>query len=202
MQCLAVMTVTENQDPIAEFKAWLAEAEAKEPINPNAAALATATPDGRPSVRMVLLKSVDENGFVFYTNTNSKKGEELAVNPQASLCFYWKSLGRQVRVDGPVEPVSIEEADAYFESRDRAARIGAWASKQSRPLEGMFELEKRAAEYTAKFNIGPVPRPDFWSGYRILPQAIEFWTERKFRLHERLVYYRADNGWTTERLFP
>ena len=202
MQHLAVMTVTEPQDPIAEFKGWLAEAEAQEPINPNAAALATATPDGRPSVRMVLLKAVDENGFVFYSNTESRKGQELAVNPRASLCFYWKSLGRQVRVDGPVEPVSNEEADAYFQSRDRAARIGAWASKQSWPMEGRFELEKKAAEFTAKFNVGPVPRPDFWSGYRILPEMIEFWTQRKFRLHDRLVYHRADDGWTTERLFP
>jgi len=196
------MSITETENPIALFKEWLGEAEAREPINPNAMALATATPEGKPSVRMVLLKAVDERGFVFYTNSESRKGLELDANAQASLCFYWKSLRRQVRIDGAVSPVSDEEADAYFESRDRGARIGAWASKQSRPMEGRFELEKKAAEFTAKFNVGPVPRPDFWSGYRILPEMIEFWTQRKFRLHDRLVYHQADDGWTTERLFP
>ena len=196
------MTVTATKDPIAEFKEWLAEAEASEPVNPTAAALATSTPDGRPSVRMVLLKEVDDRGFVFYTNIESQKGVELAANPQAALCFYWKSLARQVRVDGPVEPVSDEEADAYFASRDRSARIGAWASKQSRPMASRFDLEKRAAQFTARFNVGAIPRPDFWSGYRIVPTSIEFWVERKFRLHERTVYHRADDGWTTEKLFP
>ncbi len=136
------MAVTATEDPIIEFKAWLAEAEASEPVNPTAAALATSTPDGKPSVRMVLLKGVDDRGFVFYTNMESQKGEELAANPEASLCFYWKSLARQVRVDGSVEVVSEAEADAYFDTRDRPARIGAWASRQSRPMEGEFDLEK------------------------------------------------------------
>lgn len=196
------MAVTESKDPIAEIKGWLAEAEKSEPVNPNAAALATSTTDGKPSIRMVLVKAIDENGFVFYTNTESQKGKELAANPEAALCFYWKSLARQVCVEGAVEPVSDADADAYFDTRDRMAKIGAWASRQSEPMEGRFELEKMAAEYTAKFNVGPIPRPDFWSGYRIIPRTIEFWTERKFRLHDRLVYHRTDDGWTMERLFP
>ncbi len=196
------MTITESEDPISLFREWLGEAEASEPVNPNAMALATASPDGKPSVRMVLLKGVDEKGFVFYTNTESRKGRELVENTEASLCFYWKSLARQVRVDGAVETVTKEEADAYFASRDRMAKIGAWASKQSRPMEGTFELEKRAAEFTAKFNIGEVPRPEFWSGFRVIPHTIEFWKEQLFRLHDRLVYHRSDDGWTTERLFP
>ena len=196
------MAVTATQNPIAEFKAWLAEAEASEPVNPTAAALATSTPDGKPSVRMVLLKGVDDRGFVFYTNMESQKGEELAANPQASLCFYWKSLARQVRVDGSVEVVGEAEADAYFDTRDRAAQIGAWASQQSRPMEGGFDLEKKVAEYTAKFHVGSISRPDFWSGYRIVHHRLEFWTERKFRLHERRVYHRTEDGWTMERLYP
>ncbi len=196
------MAVTATQNPIAEFKAWLAEAEASEPVNPTAAALATSTPDGKPSVRMVLLKGVDDRGFVFYTNMESQKGEELAANPQASLCFYWKSLARQVRVDGFVEVVGEAEADAYFDTRDRAAQIGAWASQQSRPMEGGFDLEKKVVEYTAKFHVGSISRPDFWSGYRIVYQRLEFWTERKFRLHERRVYHRTEDGWTMERLYP
>ncbi len=196
------MAVTESKDPIAEFKAWLAEAEAAEPVNPNAMALATSTPDGRPAVRMVLLKAVDERGFVFYTNSESQKGIELAANPEASLCFYWKSLGRQVRVDGSVELVSDDEADAYFKTRDRGARIGAWASAQSRPMENHFDLEINVAKYVAKFHVGPVPRPDYWRGYRLDPRAIEFWRERKSRLHDRWVYHRTETGWTTEKLYP
>jgi pyridoxamine 5'-phosphate oxidase len=196
------MAVTGNKDPIAEFKGWLAEAEASEPVNPNAASLATATTDGKPSVRMVLVKSVDDDGFVFYTNTESQKGRELAANAEAALCFYWKSLARQVRAEGSVEPVSDAEADAYFATRDRMVKIGAWASKQSEPLEGRFALEKRAAKYAAKFNVGEVPRPDFWSGYRIIPRTIEFWTERKSRLHDRRVYHRTEDGWIMESLYP
>ncbi|HEX9703223.1 MAG TPA: pyridoxamine 5'-phosphate oxidase [Rhodospirillales bacterium] len=196
------MSVTETKDPIAEFRDWLADAEASEPVNPNAMALATTTPDGRPSVRMVLLKGVDDRGFVFYTNLESRKGQELAGNPEASLCFYWKTLARQVRIDGAVEPVSDAEADAYFESRPRTARIGAWASRQSRPMQDSLELEKQVALFTAKFNVGHIPRPDFWSGFRVVPRQIEFWTERLFRLHERRVYKRAGSGWTAERQFP
>ncbi|MEK9670899.1 MAG: pyridoxamine 5'-phosphate oxidase [Rhodospirillaceae bacterium] len=191
-----------TDDPIEKFRAWLAEAEKTEPTNPNAMALATADARGRPSVRMVLLKDVDARGFVFYTNMESQKGGELAANPHASLCFYWKTLERQVRVQGAVTPVDSAEADAYFESRHRSSRIGAWASRQSRPLAGMFELEKRVAQFTAKFNIGAVPRPDYWSGFRIAPEKIEFWAERPFRLHERIVYYPVSGGWETERLFP
>ena len=191
-----------TDDPIEKFRGWLTEAEAKEINNHNAMSLATATADGRPSVRMVLLKDVDERGFVFYTNLESRKGGELAGNPHAALCFHWKSLDRQVRVEGAVQPVDPAEADAYYESRHRSSRIGAWASRQSRPMKTRFDLEKRVAEFTAKFHIGAIPRPDFWSGFRIVPSRIEFWTEGAFRLHERIVYHRVETGWETERLFP
>ncbi len=199
------MSITENENPIELFKEWLGEAEAQETLNPNAMALATATPDGRPSVRMVLLKEVDERGFVYYTNAESRKGLEIDANAFASLCFYWKSLRRQVRVDGAVIPVSDQDADAYFNSRDRGARIGAWASAQTRPMEGRFDLEKNVAKYAAKFNVGPVPRPEYWRGYRVVPDAMEFWVERRSRLHGRWVYHRNEDGgegWTMERLFP
>ena len=204
------MSQAEESDPFTLFAAWLAEAQASEPEDPNAMALATADAAGRPSVRMVLLKAADARGFVFFTNLESDKGKQLAANPQAALCLHWKSLRRQVRVEGRVVPVSEGEADDYFQSRARDSRIGAWASRQSRPMEGRWELEARVAQYVAKFNIGHVPRPPFWSGFRVVPDRIEFWRDRPFRLHERLVFLRdvADptaethGDWRTERLFP
>jgi pyridoxamine 5'-phosphate oxidase len=189
-------------DPYARFAAWLAEATQSEPNDPNALCLATATPDGRPSARMVLLKDVDPRGFVFYTNLESRKGGELAANPHAALCFHWKTLQRSVRVEGPVEPVSAAEADAYYASRARGSRIGAWASRQSRPLEGRWALEKAVAEYTVKFGIGEIPRPEFWSGFRVLPQRIEFWRDMPFRLHDRQVFLKDGEGWRIEALYP
>ena len=189
-------------DPYALFAEWMAEATASEVNDPNAMCLATCTPDGRPSARMVLLKGVDDRGFVFYTNLESRKGGELAANPQAALCFHWKSLARSVRVEGAVEPVSDAEADAYYQSRSRGSRIGAWASRQSRPLDGRFALEKAVAEYTLKFGVSEVPRPAHWSGLRVLPRRIEFWRDMPFRLHERRVFKAAAGGWETEALFP
>ncbi|BBK29784.1 pyridoxamine 5'-phosphate oxidase [Stella humosa] len=189
-------------EPTRLFAEWLAEAEKSEPNDPNGMALATTTPDGFPSVRMVLLKHADEAGFVFYTNLESRKGGELAANPRAALLFHWKSLRRQVRVEGPVTPVSAAEADAYFQSRARASQIGAWASAQSRPLESRFHLEKQVAAYTARYAIGTVPRPPHWSGFRVAPQRMEFWQDKAFRLHDRLIYVRDGSSWKTERLFP
>lgn len=191
-----------SEDPVALFRRLFKEAEASEPVDANAVALATADARGVPSVRMVLLKDADERGFVFYTNIESRKGHELAANPRAALCFHWKSLRRQVRVEGPVSRVSDAEADEYFASRHRQSQIGAWASQQSRPLSGAFELERRVAQYAAKFGLGKVPRPPHWSGYRIRPERIEFWRERPFRLHERLLYSRGEDGWRCERLYP
>lgn len=189
-------------DPIARFSVWMEEAARSEPTDPNAVCLATATPDGRPSARMVLLKGVDAGGFVFYTNLDSRKGAELRANPRAALCFHWKSLARSVRVEGPVEQVSDAEADAYFASRPRGSRIGAWASRQSRPLEGRWALEKAVAEYTLKFGLGEIPRPEFWSGFRVLPERIEFWRDMPFRLHDRQVFHREGSGWRVEALYP
>lgn len=191
-------------DPLSVFAAWLAEAEAAEINDPNAVALSTVGGDGMPSCRMVLLKGYDENGFVFYTNYESRKGRQLLDHPKAALLFHWKSLRRQVRIEGEVAPVSDAEADEYFASRAKQSQIGAWASQQSRPLEGRFELEKRVARYAAKYAVGQVPRPPYWSGFRVVPRLIEFWQDGAFRLHDRLVYTReaAGEGWSTERLYP
>ncbi len=191
-----------TEDPIAVFQAWMAEAAASEPNDPNAMCLATCTPDGRPSARMVLLKEVDARGFVFYTNLESRKGGELAANPQAALVFHWKTLQRSVRVEGCVEAVTPAEADAYYASRPRTSRIGAWASRQSRPLEGRWALERAVAEQTLRFGQGEVPRPPHWSGFRVLPARIELWRDMPFRLHERRVFHREAAGWRMEMLYP
>ncbi|MDX2102609.1 MAG: pyridoxamine 5'-phosphate oxidase [Alphaproteobacteria bacterium] len=190
-------------DPDTLFEAWFAEASAAELNDPNAMAVATATPEGVPSVRTCLLKGRDATGYVFYTNFTSRKGQELTANPVAALLFHWKSLRRQVRIEGPVEAVSDAEADAYFASRPYGSRIGAWASLQSQPLDRRETLEARVAELSQRYpESGPVPRPPHWSGWRVLPRRIEFWQDMPYRLHDRLVFTRAADGWETERLFP
>lgn len=191
-----------EQDPIRRFLDWFEEAKRREPDLPNAMALATASAGGAPSVRMVLLKDVDRRGFVFYTNLESRKAGELDAAGHAALLFHWKSLRRQVRVEGRAERVGDAEADAYFATRDRGAQIGAWASEQSRVMEGRHDLEKRVAKFAARFGLGTVPRPPFWSGYRVVPERIEFWSEGRFRLHEREVFIRSGDTWRTERLYP
>jgi pyridoxamine 5'-phosphate oxidase len=191
-------------DPFALFAEWLAEARKTEPNDSNAMALATADEHGAPDVRMVLLKGVSGDGFVFYSNAESRKGQQLAVNAQAALCFHWKSLRRQVRVSGKVELASEEEADAYFSSRAKDSQIGAWASEQSRPMESRFALEKRIAMFAARYGLVKTPRPPQWKGWRIVPTRIEFWRDRPFRLHDRLEFTRAGPGhpWITQRLYP
>ena len=195
---------TEADEPLRLFAAWFAEARRAEPVNPDAMTLATVDAGGLPNARMVLLKGFDERGFVFYTNTDSIKGHELDTAPKAALTFYWKSLQRQVRARGTVEPVSREEADAYFATRSRMAQIGAWASKQSAALESRLAFEKAIARYTAKYVIGTVPRPPNWSGYRVVPREIEFWQERPFRLHDRISFTRTTltAPWIKTRLYP
>jgi pyridoxamine 5'-phosphate oxidase len=191
-----------RDEPFKLFEDWLAQAKAKEPNDPNAMTLATVDANGLPDARMVLLKGVDGRGFVFYTNTESDKGRELAGQAKAALLFHWKSLRRQVRVRGAVETVTAEEADAYFATRARESQIGAWASDQSREMDGPLALEKRVAEYGLKFGLGKVPRPPHWSGYRVIPETLEFWRDRPFRLHQRLQFVRVSGGWTRRRLYP
>ena len=195
---------TEADEPFRLFQTWFDEAVKSEPRDPNAMSLATVDPDGMPDVRTVLLKGIDERGFVVYTNTESQKGQELAANPKAGLLFYWKSLNRQVRVRGPVERVTPEEADVYFATRPKGAQIGAWASQQSRPLESRLAFEKAVALYGARYALGTVPRPPHWSGYRIVPLKIEFWHDRPFRLHDRVEFRRGALGgaWTKIRMYP
>ncbi len=194
--------VAEDADPIELFASWFAAAHESGILMPEAVALATASPDGVPSARMVLLKHADANGFVFFTNYGSQKASELDANPHAALCFHWAVLQRQVRVTGTVERVSAEESAAYFATRGRGSQLGAWASQQSQTLEKREELEQRVRDVEARFANGEVPRPPFWGGYRLSPARIEFWQGRTDRLHDRLVFSRAERGWTTRRLYP
>lgn len=189
-------------DPFAHFAEWMREATESEPSDPNAMIVVTATPDGRPSARAILLKGVDDRGFVWYTNKESRKADELAANDRIFLLFYWKSLGRQIRIEGTVEHVTDAEADAYYATRPRISRLGAWASQQSRPLADRAELEQRLAELEARYPGEDIPRPPYWSGYRVIPESFEFWQAMPFRLHDRTTYTRAPGGWTVGKLFP
>lgn len=195
---------TETDEPFRLFAAWFDEARKSEPSDPNAMAVATVDAGGLPNVRMVLMKGFDDSGFVFYTSELSQKGREITAHPQAALAFHWKSLKRQVRVRGTVSPASAAEADAYFATRARSAQIGAWASKQSTALESHFAFEKAVAVTAAKYAVGSVPRPPYWIGYRVMPLSIEFWHERPFRLHDRIVFSRSSDGapWDKRRLYP
>lgn len=191
-----------SDDPHALFDTWFAEAKAAEPNDPDAMALATVGADGAPSVRMVLLKGHDPRGFAFYSNSESRKGREIAANPRAALAFHWKTLRRQVRVEGRIEPTGAAEADAYFATRSRDSRLGAWASDQSRPLESRAAFEARYAKLVADHEGREVERPDYWWGYRLIPDRIEFWTDRPHRLHERRLFVRSGEGWTESLLYP
>jgi pyridoxamine 5'-phosphate oxidase len=194
--------MADAHDPFTLFDSWFAEARKSEPADPNAMAIATATTDGRPSVRMVLLKAHGREGFTFYTHYSSRKGEEMAANPKVALLFHWKSLGRQVRIEGAIEQVDGEEADAYFASRPRDSQLGAWASDQSQPLPDRSVFEERFQEAREKFAGMDVPRPRDWSGFRVLPEIFEFWTAREHRLHERRVFTRQPDGWSEGLLYP
>lgn len=202
MEALKSGDFTTADDPFALFEAWFAEAKASEPRDPNAMALSTVDQDGLPDVRMVLLKDHDQRGFVFYTNSESAKGRELASAGKAAMVLYWKSLNRQIRARGTVSEVSPADADAYFASRHRGSRIGAWASRQSRPLASRAALEQEVASLEQRFAEGEVPRPPHWKGYRIVPSAIEFWQDRTSRLHDRVVFTRAGEAWERQRLYP
>jgi len=191
-----------NDDPIALFQSWLQEATDAGSKEPTAMSLATVDASGRPDVRMVLLKGVDERGFVFYTNLGSAKAEALRRDPRAALCFHWDTIDKQVRVRGRAEYVSNQEADTYFATRSRLSQIGAWASRQSQPMRGYFQLEAEVAKMALRFGIGEVPRPDFWSGFRVVPEEIEFWKQKPFRRHERILFRRTPTGWRKQWLYP